>query len=56
MAVSYLIRVTVVVLLIGSIVCPPVDKKKPAEKKDPNAVPNNELEVIDHLISIGCAF
>nr|CAG4642711.1 EOG090X0B17 [Evadne anonyx] len=41
---THFIRVLVAVLLIGSIVCPPVDKKKPAETKDPNAVPNNEIE------------
>jgi len=43
MAASYFIRMAVAILLIGSIVCPPVDKKKPTEK-DPNAVPKNEFE------------
>jgi len=49
MAASYFIRMAVAILLIGSIVCPPVDKKKPTEK-DPNAVPKNEFEVHNHTV------
>ena len=40
----YLFKFAVVVVLIGSIVCPPVDKTNP-ELKDPNDVPKNEIEV-----------
>jgi len=39
----YLFKFAVVVVLIGSIVCPPVDKTNP-ELKDPNDVPKNEIE------------
>nr|CAG4648813.1 EOG090X0B17 [Polyphemus pediculus] len=41
---SVVISVCVTLVLIGSIVCPPVDPKKGAEKKDKNEIPANEVD------------